>query len=230
MSMVGSETSDHSREVSFYTSPFFDYRSHENSPFIQEIERLRSIDQLLGVEDFNHPYSHHIAEMTGSPPVLVLCHNLHGGCFDLRVLSELNLGMPLSLRLFDTWLQIGHWAYSLGCGWQTGCGGCPDLIIPPALSWDALRMNLQRKQRIFQRSRLFVSAETRWMLDRARQSVLAPAVLDWKHIPGGVDLEKRFLRARARRLGCNWTLTLTRLSVCLDGRSGHHSRERTLRQ
>jgi glycosyltransferase involved in cell wall biosynthesis len=101
--------------------------------------------------------------------------------------------MPVAVRLFDTWLQTGHCAYSLGCSrWQAGCGECPDLTIPPAISQDASRTNLQRKQWIFQRSRLFVSAESRWMLKRARRSVLAPAVIDWKHIPGGVDLETFF--------------------------------------
>jgi hypothetical protein len=54
---------------------------------------------------------------------------------------------------------------------------------------DASLINLRRKQRIFRESRLFVSAESRWMLDRARHSVLAPAVIDWKYIPGGVDLQ-----------------------------------------
>jgi glycosyltransferase involved in cell wall biosynthesis len=142
-----------------------------------------------GIEDFNHPYSQRIRELTGSPPDLVLCHNLHGGYFDLRVLSELSCRMPVALRLFDTWLQAGHCAYSLGCEqWRTGCGACPDLTIPPSISQDATQINLRRKQRIFQRSRLYISAESRWMLDRAKQSVLAAGAVDWQHIPGGVDL------------------------------------------
>jgi glycosyltransferase involved in cell wall biosynthesis len=85
--------------------------------------------------------------------------------------------------------MTGHCAYSLGCGrWREGCGECPDLTIPPAIELDATRANLERKREIFAKSRLYISAETNWMLDRAKQSVLAPAAVDWRHIPGGADL------------------------------------------
>ena len=191
--LVGNKTGNHSRVIPFHSSPFFDYRPYMDSDLTREIERRRSVDQSLGLEDFNHLYSHHISLLTGSPPDLVLCHNLHGGYFDLRALSGLSGRVPVALRLFDTWLQTGHCAYSLGCGrWQTGCGECPDLTIPPAILRDASRVNLRRKQRIFQESRLFVSAESRWMLDRARRSVLAPAVIVWMYILGGVDLQTFF--------------------------------------
>jgi glycosyltransferase involved in cell wall biosynthesis len=188
--LAGNKAGNHSRVIPLHSSPFFDYRPYMDPDFKREIERRRSVDQSLGIEDFNHPYSHHVSALTGSPPDLVLCHNLHGGYFDLRALSGLSNRVPVALRLFDTWLQTGHCAYSLGCGrWQTGCGECPDLTIPPAILRDASLINFRRKQRIFQESRLFVSAESRWMLDRARQSVLASAVIDWQYISGGVDLQ-----------------------------------------
>lgn len=188
--LVGNKTNRHARVASFYESPFFDYRPYNDPLQLQTIERSRRLDQSLGVEDFNHPYSHHIHEMTGTPPDLVICHNLHGGYFDLRALSDLSCRMPVAVRLFDTWLQTGHCAYTLGCGrWQWGCGECPDLNIPPAIARDATDANLLRKRHIFQASRLFISAESRWMLDRAKRSVLAAAAIDWKHISGGVDLE-----------------------------------------
>lgn len=188
--VVGCKTGDQPRVVAFHSSPFFDYQPYADSFVVHELERRRRVDRLLGLEDFNHPYSHRIAEMTGSPPDLVLCHNLHGGYFDLRVLSRLSARMPVALRLFDAWLQTGHCAYSLGCTrWRAGCGECPDLAIPPAIARDSSTINLRRKQRVYRDSRLFVSAETRWMLERARQSVLAPSVVDWRHIPGAVDLE-----------------------------------------
>ena len=140
--LAGNKTGNHSRVIPFHSSPFFDYRPYMDSDLNREIERRRSVDQSLGIEDFNHPYSHHISALTGSPPDLVLCHNLHGGYFDLRALSALSGRVPVALRLFDTWLQTGHCAYSLGCGrWQTGCGECPDLTIPPAILRDASRIN-----------------------------------------------------------------------------------------
>jgi glycosyltransferase involved in cell wall biosynthesis len=188
--LVGNKTGHHPRVVSFHSSPFFDYRPYQNAPLMAQAARRRRADTAHGFEDFNHPYTHVIEALTGSPPDFVLCHNLHGGYFDLRVLPGLSRRMPVALRLFDAWLQTGHCAYPLGCGrWRDGCGQCPDLTIPPAITRDATAANLRRKQFIFSRSRLFVSAESQWMLDRARHSVLAPGVVDWRHIPGGVDLE-----------------------------------------
>ena len=188
--VAGSKTGEHPRVVSFHSSPFVDYQPYADPFVVRELERRRRVDRSLGLEDFNHPYTDRIVEMTGSAPDVVLCHNLHGGYFDLRTLSRLSKRMPVALRLFDAWLQTGHCAYSLGCGrWQTGCGDCPDLAIPPAIARDSSAINLRRKQRVYEQSRLFVSAETRWMLDRAKRSVLAPAVVDWRHIPGAVDLE-----------------------------------------
>jgi glycosyltransferase involved in cell wall biosynthesis len=187
--LVGNRTGQHPRVVSFHESPFFDYRPFADPQLLAEVERQRNIDRQQGLEDFNYPYSHHIGELTGSPPDLVVCHNLHGGYFDLRALPALSRQVPVVLRLFDTWLQAGHCAYSLGCTrWRIGCGECPDLTIPPAIALDASHANLKRKQAIFAASRVYVSTETQWMLHRARQSVVAPAAVEWKHIPGGVDL------------------------------------------
>jgi hypothetical protein len=64
--LVGNKTGSHPRVISFYASPFFDDRPYADSPVTKEIERRRGIDQLLGIEDFNHPYSHQISEMTGA--------------------------------------------------------------------------------------------------------------------------------------------------------------------
>ncbi len=188
--LVGRKSGKHPRVLSFHESPYFDYKPYRDEKLTRRIERQRRDDLRRGIEDFNYPYSHRIRDLTGSPPDLVLCHNLHGGYFDLGALSELSNRLPVALRLFDTWLQAGHCAYSLGCErWRIGCGACPDLTIPPAIAQDETAINLRRKQRIFQRSRLYISAESRWMLERAQQSVLAAGAIDWQLIPGGVDLD-----------------------------------------
>jgi glycosyltransferase involved in cell wall biosynthesis len=185
--LVGDKKTAHPGVMPFYLSPFVDYRSRDLSR--TALAARRRVTHWLGLEDFGHPYSRRILELTGSPPDLVLCHNLHGGYFDLRVLPALSRRVPVVVRLFDSWLLTGHCAYALGCPrWQSGCGRCPDLTIPPAIRRDATRVNWWRKRRILSGARLYVSAESRWMLDRARESLLAPAVAEWKLIPGGVDL------------------------------------------
>jgi glycosyltransferase involved in cell wall biosynthesis len=212
--LVGNKTGDHPRVVPFHSSPFFDYRPYMDPRLVAADERRRVADRARGLEDLHHPYSHQIDSLTGSQPDLVLCHNLHGGYFDLRALPALSARLPVAMRLFDTWLLAGHCAYSLGCDkWRRGCGDCPDLTIPPAILHDASRLNLRLKQEIFQAARVSLCAESQWMLDRARQSVLAEAAIDWKLIPGGVDLATFYphSRDRARRqlgLGLDTTLLL----------------------
>lgn len=188
--LVGDKKTDHPRVMPFYLSPIFDYRPYDTLLGQAALEARRRAHRWLGMEDFNHPYAHRILELTGSPPDLVLCHNLHGGYFDLRALAGLSRRVPVVLRLFDSWLLTGHCASALGCPrWQTGCGRCPDLTIPPAIRRDATRFNWRRKRQIFRGTRLFVSAESQWMLNRARQSLLAPAIAESRLIPGGVDLD-----------------------------------------
>jgi glycosyltransferase involved in cell wall biosynthesis len=185
--LVGDKKTEHPRVMPLFLSPFFDYRSRELGR--AALAARRQAEQWLGLEDFTHPYSHRILELTGSPPDLVLCHNLHGGYFDLRALARLSRHVPVVVRLFDSWLFTGHCANPLGCPrWRAGCGRCPDLTIPPAIHRDTTRLNWWRKRRLLGRARLYASAESQWMLDRARQSLLAPAVAEWKLIPGGVDL------------------------------------------
>ena len=231
--LVGNKSGNHSRVLTFYESPFFNYLPYDDARLTREIERQRSSDLALGIEDFNHPYSHWISEMTGSPPDLVLCHNLHGGYFDLRALAKLSGRMPVALRLFDTWLQAGHCAYSLGCErWLDGCGACPDLTIPPSISRDASRFNLQRKRNILQKSQLFISAESQWMLDRAKQSVLGAAAIEWRHIPAGVDLDIFFPDAQdaaRQRLGLEPGATLL-LYVANQGSANRYKDFDTVRR
>jgi glycosyltransferase involved in cell wall biosynthesis len=188
--LVGDKKTDHPHVMPFFLSPYFNYRHYGAWNRLALLEVRRKLARWLGLEDHNHPYTHQILRLTGSPPDLVICHNLHGGFFDLRALLALSARVPVVLRLFDCWLFTGHCAYPFGClRWQTGCGRCPDLAIPPAIRRDATRINWWRKRRALGRARFYASAESNWMLERARQSLLAPAVGEWKLIRGGVDLQ-----------------------------------------
>jgi glycosyltransferase involved in cell wall biosynthesis len=186
---VGAKHTDHPRVMKVDGSPHVDYSPHHTGTRRAALAARRQIARRLGLEDFEHPYSRYVLELTGSPPDLVLCENLHGGWFDLRVLPELSLRRPLVLRLADSWTFTGHCACPLGCPrWETGCGRCPDLEIPPAIQRDATRLNWRRKRRIFSGARLFLVAPSRWLMDRARRSLLAPAIAGTKVVPNGVDL------------------------------------------
>jgi glycosyltransferase involved in cell wall biosynthesis len=186
---VAEKRTDHPRVVTFYTSPYVDY-TPEHPLRRARLKARRRFDKRIGLEDFNHPYTRHIAELTGSRPDVLLCNNLHGGYFDLRLLPWLSQRVPIVLRLADSWCFTGHCAAPGACDrWLTGCGRCPDLAMPPSIARDATRVNWQRKRWIFARSRMFLGAPSRWMLERASQSMLAPAIASGRVIPNGVDLD-----------------------------------------
>src|SRR5262245_59012697 len=107
-----------------------------------------------GYEDFNFPASWHLLDLPPERPDILHCHNLHGSYFDLRALPWLSQQVPVVLTLHDAWLLSGHCAHSFDCQrWQTGCGQCPDLAIPPAIRRDATAYNWRRKRDVYTKSR-----------------------------------------------------------------------------
>ena len=140
-----------------------------------------------GVEDFNFPGSRQILDLVPFHPDIVHLHNLHGGYFDLRYLSELSNSVPVVITLHDEWLYTGHCAYSLDCSrWQIGCGHCPYLDIYPAINRDATRFNWRRKKQIYQQSKLSLVTPSLWLKNRLKESILGE--MDVTVIPNGIDL------------------------------------------
>ncbi len=146
------------------------------------------IARELGHEDFNFPGSRQLLRLPPERPDLLHLHNLHGNYFDLRQLPHLHRQVPVVMTLRDAWLLSGHCAHSLDCErWQTGCGACPYLSHYLPLQRDGSAYNWRRKRRLYRRGRLYVSAPSRWLLDRALCSILAPAIVEARVIPNGVD-------------------------------------------
>ena len=152
-------------------------------------EPRKWLDQYRGIEDFHFPGTWHLLRLTSHVPNLVHFHNLHGGYFDLRVLPWLSQRIPVVVTLHDAWLFSGHCSHSLECErWKTGCGQCPDLTTYPSIQRDATNFNWRRKQEIYSKSRLYVTTPSRWLMNKVEHSMLAPAVVDTRIIPNGVDL------------------------------------------
>jgi glycosyltransferase involved in cell wall biosynthesis len=187
---VGVKRTDDPRVVPFSASPHVDYRSATNPTKRALVLARRDVERRLGVEDFHHPHSRRLLDLTGQRPDLVLLVNLHGGYFDLRSLPALSRQVPVVMSLRDSWLFTGHCAVPPEDGrWETGCGSCPDLAIPPAIARDATRLNWLRKRRILGACRVAVTTPSRWLMDRARRSILAPAIARSRVVPNGLDLE-----------------------------------------
>jgi glycosyltransferase involved in cell wall biosynthesis len=147
------------------------------------------LDIQRGREDFDYPGAWHLLELPPERPDILHCHNLHGGYFDLRALPWLCQQVPVVLTLHDAWLLSGHCAHSFDCErWRRGCRDCPDLTIYPAIKRDATAYNWHRKRDIYSHSRLHIAAPSRWLMEKAKQSMLIQAIETTRVIPNGVDL------------------------------------------
>lgn len=199
---VGNKKSTDPNVYAFHHSWHVDYRPYANARLQRDLVESKQRDAQHGVEDFNFPYSHLLATIAGTRPDIILCHNLHGGYFDLRALAKISREIPVVLLLHDSWSFTGHCAHPVRCErWRHGCGSCPDLSLPPRITADATAFNWSRKAAIYRDSRLHVAAPTRWLLDRARQSMLAPAMAASRVIPCPVDMACRPAdKAAVRRL------------------------------
>src|SRR5688572_3261819 len=150
---------------------------------------VRRLKWELGHEDFDFPSTWRLLSLPPQRPDILHIHNPHGGFFDLRALGWLSGQVPTVLTLHDAWTISGHCAHSFDCErWRTGCGSCPDLTIPPLIRRDGTRYNWKRKQRIYQKSRLYVATPSRWLMSKVEESILAPAIVESRVIPNGIDL------------------------------------------
>jgi glycosyltransferase involved in cell wall biosynthesis len=151
-------------------------------------EPQRALRTALGQEDFAFPATHRLLELPPARPEIVHIHNLHGDYFDLRALPALSRSVPTVLNVRDGWLMSGHCAFGLDCErWKSGCGSCPDLTLFPAIRRDASAFNWQRKRELLLASRLYVTTPSAWMMNRVLESIIAPAAIQTRVIPNGVD-------------------------------------------
>jgi len=140
------------------------------------------------MEDFYQPATKHIPDGLDLSPNVIHAHNLFGNFFDLRELPRISKSLPVIITLHDMWMFTGHCSYAKNCEkWQTGCGECPDLTLPPAILKDASRANHSRKHQIYQSSKLHIATPSRWLLDLAKQSILAEGMEEGRVVNNGID-------------------------------------------
>lgn len=143
-----------------------------------------------GEEEFDFVKTRLLLDKNGRIPDIMHLHNLHGGYFDLRLLPQLCQQQPVNITLHDEWMYTGHCGYASGCHrWQTGCGECPDLASYPAIRVDNTSNNLQVKKQIYSHSRFYLTTPSKWLLERAKNSAIAEAIINYKVIHNGVDTD-----------------------------------------
>ena len=145
--------------------------------------------RALGHEDFHQPATATLLDRLPRRPDVIHAHTLHGDYFDLRALPALSRRVPVVVTLHDMWLMSGGCHHALDCDrWKTGCGECPNLHLTPWIKRDRTAANRTLKQAIYQDSKLYVAAPSKWLLDRIDDSILSVTVVEKRHIPNAVDL------------------------------------------
>lgn len=124
--------------------------------------------------------------------------------FSLLDLPRLARKKKVLLSVHDMFLMTGHCIYSMGCDrWKSGCGQCPDLGLPFAVSNDASSRNWKLKHWVFERSKIDLVVGSPWQDEQVRQS---PFLKDFRRhmIPYGIDtrvFKAVDKRAARRRMG-----------------------------
>ena len=141
-----------------------------------------------GHEDFDHPATPHLLELTPETPELLHLHNLHGSYFDIRALPNLADAVPTVLTMHDTWFLTGHCAHPFECeGWLSGCKTCQHLDRYVPLYADESAANFALKRQVLRDSRLAIATPSRWLMDMAERSGVLTGALDARVIANGVD-------------------------------------------
>lgn len=143
---------------------------------------------ISGVEDPGDSDCRYFEGLLSDSTDIILCHNLHGGYFDLRTLLALSHHCPVVLLLHDPWLLGGHCAHSFDCEkWVDGCGDCPYPDVQYSLKRDTSHHNWLRKKKIFDACELYVISPSRWLMDKVERSILKPSVINSMVINNGVN-------------------------------------------
>ncbi len=126
---------------------------------------------------------------------VVNLHNLHGDYFNYHLLPVFSRCKPIIWTLHDMWAMTGHCVYAYDCErWQAGCFDCPlfkgagrKLVEPPPTPRDWTRQVWNAKQKLYQKSRLYIVTPSQWLCGLAKKSILGGAA-SIQCIPNGVDL------------------------------------------
>lgn len=118
-------------------------------------------------------------------PNIVHIHSTDEDYFDVKILPRLSKQIPTILTLHCELMFTGCCECTFECEkWRNGCQKCH---LPSPLNHRA-PYNLEQKQNIYKNSKLHLITPSRWLMNKAKESILQPAILSSHVIPNGIDL------------------------------------------
>jgi glycosyltransferase involved in cell wall biosynthesis len=151
---------------------------------------LKTITQKTGLND-PHAISSFLFKHSDAfkNTDLLHLHCIHQGYFSFMALPYLTAAKPAVYTMHDVWAFTGHCAVNYKCDrWKTGCGKCPYLDLPPAVSRDNTHLEWKLKQWAYQHSNLHIVTPSNWMTKLVQESILGHFPV--YQIPHGIDLER----------------------------------------
>jgi len=164
-------------------------------PYVRGVPGMRrvarAIERTLGLQDIYNPSFRSLDKLIAGHFDVIHFNSLwgSGGYADIGALPALTRLVPGVITMRENWLLTGHCAYFHDCQrWRTGCGGCPDLSLAPAIPRDGTRANWRRKQRVLRASAVEIVAISEALKSDAESSPLF-AGKRITRIYNGIDLE-----------------------------------------
>jgi glycosyltransferase involved in cell wall biosynthesis len=165
-----------------------------DSADIRETPRLPGLDSLLrevtsrlGLNDIHLVSSFKVKQETFYQEADIIdFQGIHSQTLSYLALPALTRDKPAVFTMHDMWAFTGHCVYSYDCErWKTGCGQCPYPDTYPAIKRDNTRLEWRLKKWVYGRSNVVFAAPSKWLIERAQQSMIGQYPIHW--IPNGVD-------------------------------------------
>jgi glycosyltransferase involved in cell wall biosynthesis len=97
---------------------------------------------------------------------------VHDHLITLNSIRRITQQKPTVWTWHDFWPITGHCISPVGCPrWDQGCGNCPALEIPIAVSWDRTRQERARKEKLFSSSAINIHVSTDWMSKQVERKI-----------------------------------------------------------
>lgn len=162
---------------------------------------LHRYSKETGLLDFFNLNSFNIPEIPEFKKAdIVHLHNLHGSYFSPFLLPLLTSLKPTVWTLHDEQSFTGHCSYSFDCAkWQEGCGNCSDLNYYPKIKTDTTAMLIKLKEKIYNFSDFSVVCPSKWLANRAKNSILKGKNIEVIYNGINTDIFKPMDKIEARK-------------------------------